>query len=93
MASAVVTVVVVSFHMRRSELIQNDHYDLGELWRTKSDNENILGSLAMTRLVDEPDVHHDHISGSAMPRVTAFESSFSEESVGYEMVCCRAINL
>ena len=42
----------------RSELVQThkgesqDSY-LGELWRTRSDSENILGSLAMTRSVGQ----------------------------------------
>ncbi len=52
-AFAVVTIVAVSFHAKRSELIQKDDYYLGPLWRTKSDSENILGSLALTGHVGE----------------------------------------
>jgi hypothetical protein len=77
-AFAVVTVVAVSFHLRQSELIQNDHYDLGELWRTKSDSENILGSLAMTRLVGETNVDHDQSSKSAVFKV--YDIPFNPES-------------
>jgi hypothetical protein len=68
-ATAAVTIVAVSFRMERSELIQNDHYDLGELWRTKSDTENVLGSLAMTRLVGETNVNHGHSSESTLSKV------------------------
>jgi hypothetical protein len=68
-AIAAVTIVAVSFRMGRSELIQNDRYDLGELWRTKSDTENILGSLAMTRRVGETNVHHGYSSESTLSKV------------------------
>jgi hypothetical protein len=53
-AFAVVAIVAVSYQTRRSELIQKDEYYLGPLWRTKSDSENILGSLALTGHVGEP---------------------------------------
>ncbi len=53
-AFAAVTIIAVSFHTRQSELIQKDDYYLGPLWRTKSDSENILGSLALTGHVGEP---------------------------------------
>ena len=79
LAFAAVTFVTVSFHMGRSELVQNDHYDLGELWRTKSDSENILGSLAMTRLVGETDVNHDHSSGRAVSKVAVVQCVFDAE--------------
>ena len=55
-AFAAVTIIAVSFHTRRSELIQKDDYYLGPLWRTKSDSENVLGSLALTGHVGEPTV-------------------------------------
>jgi hypothetical protein len=59
-AFAAATILAVSLHTRRSELIQKDDYYLGPLWRTKSDSENVLGSLALTGHVGEPSVDRAH---------------------------------
>ncbi len=73
MAFAAVTIVAVSFHTSRSELVQKDDYYLGPLWRTKSDSENILGSLALTGHVGETIAEHDRTS-SAASKVFKFNS-------------------
>lgn len=63
-AIAAISVLVYSkAGMTKSVLIRNDDSDisyLGELWRTKSSTENVLGSLAMTPSVGQKSLHRQH---------------------------------
>jgi hypothetical protein len=70
-AMAAVSVLVYSkVGMKTSELIRNDHSSyLGELWRTTSSKENVLGSLALTGSVGQLSIRQHHADDSSAVKV------------------------